>query len=85
MPAFFLADKLLINRCVGITRESLSRFVTYKSPKTRPSAPDDLKTHAIQVTDILSLTAYKKNTSQKVASFDKNMQPLPLRIGCAGR
>lgn len=81
---FLLKNKLSINRCAGLTKEDLSRFVTYKGPKARPRGPNDLNTHAIQVTDI-PLTAYQTSTFQRSVSFDKNMQPLPLRIGCAGR
>ena len=85
MPIVFSVNKLLINQCAGLTREDLSTFFTYKGQKTRPTAPDDLKTHAIKATDILPFAAYKTNKSQIVTSFDKNLQPPRLRIGCAGK
>jgi len=84
-PIFFSVDKLLMNKCAGLTKETLSSFFIDKGPKTRPSAPDDLKTHAIQITDVLPLTAYQTNTSQIGVSFDKKRQPLPLQIGCVGK
>jgi filamentous hemagglutinin family protein len=85
-PMFLSVNKLLINRCAGLTKETLSSFfIIDKGQKTRPSAPDDLKTHAIQITDVLPLTAYQTNTSQMGVSFDKKRQPLPLQIGCAGK
>ncbi|EDN68761.1 Large exoprotein containing haemagglutination activity domain [Beggiatoa sp. PS] len=86
LPLDFLDLKegqLLANRCAGLTRDDLSSFSVSSGPQTRPSAPDDFKTHAIQITDILPLTVYQTGASQQGANFDNHRQLPPLRIGCA--
>jgi len=80
LPAtFFNAETLLKSQCGALTRRDLSSIVVV-GRATRPTAPDDLKTHVIQVTDVYrspsgALTRHKKSqhSPQRI-----------LRVDCAG-
>jgi large exoprotein involved in heme utilization and adhesion len=81
LPAtFFNAETLLKSQCGALTRRDLSSIVVV-GRETRPTAPDDFKTHVIQVTDVYKLPSGALDTS-----YHKKSQHSPqriLRVECA--
>jgi large exoprotein involved in heme utilization and adhesion len=81
LPAtFFNAETLLKSQCGALTRRDLSSIVVV-GRETRPTAPDDFKTHVIQVTDVYKLPSGALDTSYHKKSQHSTQRI--LRVECA--